>query len=45
MNQLVDYIMGGSTELDAAVLVRLILIMLALEFLSLIAAYLGNLKR
>lgn len=42
---IIDFIIGESTSLDVYVLVRLIFLMLVLEFVSLIAAYLGNLKR
>ena len=45
MQPLVDLIMGESTTLDAYVVVRLIIVMMAMEFVSLIIGYLGQLRR
>lgn len=44
MDELVNLIMGNSTTLDAYVIVRLVVIMMALEMFSVICAMLAGFK-
>ena len=45
MQPLVDLIVGDSTTLDVYVIVRLVVVMMAMELVSLIAGYFGQLRR
>lgn len=45
MDVIVNMIMGDSTTLDAYVIVRLVVLMMILELVSLMIAYLSGLKR
>ena len=45
MDAIVNMIMGDSTTLDVYVIVRLVVLMMILELVSLMIAYLSGLKR
>ena len=45
MDSMVQLIMGSSTELDGVTVVRIIILMLIFDFVSLIIGYLAQLRR
>ena len=45
MNEIVEMIMGSSTTLDAYVVVRLIVVMMALEMFAVGCGFLGSMKK
>lgn len=45
MEELVNLIMGSSTTLDAYVVVRLVVLMMALEMFAVSCGFLGSMKR
>lgn len=45
MDSIVQILVGSSTTLDVYVLVRIIVLMLLLDFFAVICGYLGGLKR
>lgn len=45
MEELVNLIMGSSTTLDAFVIVRLVVLMMALEMFAVACGFLGSMKR
>lgn len=45
MEDIVNIIVGSSTTFDVYVLVRIIVLMIILEMVSLICSYLGGLKK
>ena len=45
MESIYQLIMGNSTTLDGPVIVRLVILMMVMEFVSLIIGYLAQLRR
>lgn len=45
MDALVDLILNGSTELDAPTIVRLIVVVMALELFSVACGFLGGMRK